>query len=133
MFHECHLTLPIGPGSHLDAALSFYRALRIYPSPVELVMIYQKTVPPPIFQVCDVASLLILWSHTLSQIVMEMMQTDVSNQSSPSGPVPGKPQSVASEDEDETSPTRTGPPSETSSQEWDNVTDPGSSAQSGIF
>lgn len=62
-----------------------------------------------------------------------MMQTDVSNQSSPSGPVPGKPQSVASEDEDETSPTRTGPPSESSSQEWDNVTDPGSSAQSGIF
>lgn len=31
--------------------MSFYRALRVYPSPVELIMIYQKTVPDPIFKV----------------------------------------------------------------------------------
>ena len=36
---------------HLPAALSFYRALRVYPSPVELIMIYQKTVPEPVFKV----------------------------------------------------------------------------------
>lgn len=35
----------------LPAALSFYRALRVYPSPVELIMIYQKTVPEPVFKV----------------------------------------------------------------------------------
>ncbi|KZT72532.1 MAS20-domain-containing protein [Daedalea quercina L-15889] len=40
-----------GPMFHLPAALSFYRALRVYPSPVELIMIYQKTVPEPVFKI----------------------------------------------------------------------------------
>lgn len=31
--------------------MAFYRALRVYPSPVELIVIYQKTVPEPIFKV----------------------------------------------------------------------------------
>ncbi|KAJ3972130.1 hypothetical protein EV361DRAFT_907327 [Lentinula raphanica] len=39
-----------GPMFYLPAALSFYRALRVYPSPVELMMIYQKTVPEPVFK-----------------------------------------------------------------------------------
>ncbi|THV08202.1 MAS20-domain-containing protein [Dendrothele bispora CBS 962.96] len=39
-----------GPNFHLPAALAFYRALRVYPSPVELMVIYQKTVPEPIFK-----------------------------------------------------------------------------------
>ncbi|KAK2465945.1 hypothetical protein APHAL10511_001586 [Amanita phalloides] len=39
-----------GPEFHLPAALSFFRALRVYPSPVELIMIYQKTVPDPVFK-----------------------------------------------------------------------------------
>ncbi|KAG7097394.1 hypothetical protein E1B28_004744 [Marasmius oreades] len=39
-----------GPDFHLPAAMSFYRALRVYPSPVELMVIYQKTVPEPIFK-----------------------------------------------------------------------------------
>lgn len=39
-----------GPAFHLPAAMCFYRALRVYPSPVELVVIYEKTVPPPVFQ-----------------------------------------------------------------------------------
>ncbi|KAG1806501.1 uncharacterized protein HD556DRAFT_1322289 [Suillus plorans] len=39
-----------GPIYHLSAAMCFYRALRVYPSPVELVVIYEKTVPPPVFQ-----------------------------------------------------------------------------------
>ncbi|KAJ9119407.1 hypothetical protein QFC24_005640 [Naganishia onofrii] len=38
-----------GPVNEVSAALCFYRALRVYPSPVELIMIYQKTVPAPIF------------------------------------------------------------------------------------
>ncbi|EPT03618.1 hypothetical protein FOMPIDRAFT_1022232 [Fomitopsis schrenkii] len=40
-----------GPMFHLPAAMSFYRALRVYPSPVELIMIYQKTVPEPVFKI----------------------------------------------------------------------------------
>jgi len=44
----------IGPDFHLAAAMSFYRALRVYPAPVELIVIYQKTVPEPIFKVCIV-------------------------------------------------------------------------------
>jgi import receptor subunit TOM20 len=36
----------------LQAAISFYRALRVYPSPVELITIYEKTVTPAVFQVC---------------------------------------------------------------------------------
>lgn len=31
--------------------MCFFRALRVYPSPVELLMIYQQTVPEPIFKV----------------------------------------------------------------------------------
>ncbi|KAI6034553.1 hypothetical protein BKA83DRAFT_672528 [Pisolithus microcarpus] len=40
-----------GPTFNLPAALCFYRALRVYPSPVELIVIYERTVPPPVFQV----------------------------------------------------------------------------------
>ncbi|KAJ2753369.1 mitochondrial import receptor subunit tom20, partial [Coemansia nantahalensis] len=39
-----------GPGQHAAAACSFYQALRVYPNPVELVMIYQKTTPEPVFK-----------------------------------------------------------------------------------
>lgn len=55
-------------------------------------------------------------------MVMDMTNLDVSS-SSPSHPSGGS----LSDDlgDGETSPTRGGPPSETSSQEWDKVTDPG--------
>ncbi|KAF8076722.1 MAS20-domain-containing protein [Lyophyllum atratum] len=51
-----------GPEYYLAAAMSFYRALRVYPSPVELIVIYQKTVPEPIFK-----------------MVMDMTNLDVKN------------------------------------------------------
>ena len=35
----------------MTAALCFFRALRVYPSPVELIAIYQKTVPEAVFKV----------------------------------------------------------------------------------
>jgi import receptor subunit TOM20 len=55
MFSAFHLpctmfNVVIGPEFYLPAAMSFYRALRVYPSPVELIVIYQKTVPEPIFK-----------------------------------------------------------------------------------
>ncbi|KAJ7886748.1 mitochondrial outer membrane translocase complex, subunit Tom20 domain-containing protein [Mycena leptocephala] len=40
-----------GEPFHLPAALSFYRALTVYPSPSELLGIYQKTVPDAIVKI----------------------------------------------------------------------------------
>ncbi|THH11720.1 hypothetical protein EW145_g459 [Phellinidium pouzarii] len=37
-----------GPQNYLEAAVYFYQALRVYPSPMELIGIYQKTVPEPV-------------------------------------------------------------------------------------
>jgi hypothetical protein len=45
------LTRHTGPLYKLPAALEFYRALRVYPSPVELIGIYEKTITPAVFTV----------------------------------------------------------------------------------
>lgn len=39
----------LGPEQYENAILPFYKALKVYPAPMELVMIYQKTVPEPVF------------------------------------------------------------------------------------
>ncbi|KAL0950169.1 hypothetical protein HGRIS_010162 [Hohenbuehelia grisea] len=39
-----------GPAFYLAAATAFYRAMQVYPSPMELLAIYDKTVPKPIFE-----------------------------------------------------------------------------------
>ncbi|KAH9965901.1 hypothetical protein BC827DRAFT_777388 [Russula dissimulans] len=49
-----------GPDFVVEAALAFFGALRVYPSPVELIVIFQNTVPEPVFK-----------------IVLEMMRLDV--------------------------------------------------------
>src|ERR1700733_6712106 len=107
-----------GPEFNLQAALCFYRALRVYPSPVELIVIYQKTVPDDVFKVSASNWRFEHPVDRVHQIVMEMTNLDVSSPSS----------SVERElpEEDESSPVRTGPPTEASSQEWDKLTDPGS-------
>ncbi|KAG6378570.1 hypothetical protein JVT61DRAFT_12835 [Boletus reticuloceps] len=87
-----------GPTFYMPAALCFYRAIRVYPSPLELIMVYEKSLSPPVFQ-----------------LVMQLVNLDVS--SSPSSEREG-PASIPDED-DELSPL--GPPSEASSQEWDKV------------
>ncbi|KAI0346773.1 MAS20-domain-containing protein [Trametopsis cervina] len=103
-----------GPAAALPAALSFFRALRVYPSPVELIMIYQKSVPEEVFK-----------------LVVQMTNLDVSDDASPSEPPsvvePAKqsPSQTRDDEAAETSPERSGPPSETSSQDWDRLTDPG--------
>ncbi|KAG0229305.1 hypothetical protein BGW42_001645 [Actinomortierella wolfii] len=38
-----------GPEGYEMAAICFYKALKVYPSPAELVMVYQKTIPPEVF------------------------------------------------------------------------------------
>ncbi len=37
-----------GKPHYVDAAIAFFRALKVYPSPYELIVIYQKTVPPEV-------------------------------------------------------------------------------------
>ncbi|KAI8087046.1 uncharacterized protein B0P05DRAFT_533471 [Gilbertella persicaria] len=39
-----------GEAYYNDAVLPFYMALKVYPAPMELIMIYQKTIPEPVFQ-----------------------------------------------------------------------------------
>ncbi|KAJ1309036.1 hypothetical protein OPQ81_004717 [Rhizoctonia solani] len=47
-----------GPAFEVPAALAFYRALRAYPSPMEIIMIFQNTLPAHIFAlVMELASL----------------------------------------------------------------------------
>ncbi|KAI0353457.1 MAS20-domain-containing protein [Trametes cingulata] len=73
-----------GPAFYLPSAMAFFRALRVYPSPVELIMMLQNTLPAPIFKV-----------------FMELVNADVS------APLSEK-KREGSVDEVETSPTRTG-------------------------
>ena len=56
-----------GPAFALPAALAFFRALRVYPSPVELIMLYQSTLPAEVFAVSTTLiaiSYMYLTSHT---------------------------------------------------------------------
>ncbi|KAI8991850.1 mitochondrial outer membrane translocase complex, subunit Tom20 domain-containing protein [Mycotypha africana] len=39
-----------GPTAYDDAVVFFYKALKVYPAPMELIQIYQKTIPEPVFQ-----------------------------------------------------------------------------------
>uniref|UniRef100_A0A8H8CL10 Mitochondrial import receptor subunit tom20 n=1 Tax=Psilocybe cubensis TaxID=181762 RepID=A0A8H8CL10_PSICU len=90
-----------GPRMYLPAAAAFFRALRVYPSPVELIGIYEKTIVDPVFK-----------------LVMQLTQLDVSDFNSPIH------NNMLDLDDNATPPR--GPPSETSSQEWDKLTDPDS-------
>ncbi|KAF9095362.1 hypothetical protein BGX23_000588 [Mortierella sp. AD031] len=40
-----------GPEHYSLAAICFYMALKVYPAPAELVMVFQKTIPPEVFTV----------------------------------------------------------------------------------
>jgi import receptor subunit TOM20 len=44
------LTKP-GDENEIHAALAFYRALRVYPSPVDLLNIYDKSLKPPVLEI----------------------------------------------------------------------------------
>lgn len=37
-----------GPENYAEAAVCFFKALKVYPAPAELVMVYQKTIPPEV-------------------------------------------------------------------------------------
>ncbi|KAH9482350.1 Mitochondrial import receptor subunit tom20 [Psilocybe cubensis] len=95
-----------GPRMYLPAAAAFFRALRVYPSPVELIGIYEKTIVDPVFKVCCTLFPLAYYSPTTLFTAGHAIN------------------SVRHLDDNATPPR--GPPSETSSQEWDKLTDPDS-------
>lgn len=37
--------------THLDAAVSFYKALKVYPQPKDLISIYDRTVPKDVLEI----------------------------------------------------------------------------------
>ncbi|TIB01726.1 hypothetical protein E3P94_01329 [Wallemia ichthyophaga] len=102
----------MGPESALKAATAFFKALKVYPSPVELLMIYERTVPPPIFQ-----------------LVMQMTSQEVANAQSQKAPEQPKSGSIEEDvTEDSQKPSTEAPtgipasaPSDTSSHEWENI------------
>ncbi|KAI5919468.1 mitochondrial import receptor subunit tom-20 [Camillea tinctor] len=55
-------TLAADPSSTLEAALAFYKALKVYPSPEDLITIYDKTVDK---RVLDVLAEMIAHDETL--------------------------------------------------------------------
>ncbi|KAF7724917.1 hypothetical protein EC973_000576 [Apophysomyces ossiformis] len=48
---EKYFMAQVGEAFYPQAILPFYMALKVYPAPMELIMIYQKTVPAPVFQI----------------------------------------------------------------------------------
>ncbi|CEP11533.1 hypothetical protein [Parasitella parasitica] len=58
-----------GPSYYDEAVLPFYKALKVYPAPMELVMIYQKTIPEPVFS--TITTIL-----AIEQKAMEGQQTE---------------------------------------------------------
>lgn len=43
-------SVPLG-ANHIEAALAFYKALKVYPQPKDLIAIYDKTVPKDILEI----------------------------------------------------------------------------------
>lgn len=42
--------LSVVPGQEIQSALAFYRALSVYPNPTDILNVYQKSVPPQIYE-----------------------------------------------------------------------------------
>jgi import receptor subunit TOM20 len=40
----------LGEAFYNDAVLPFYKAIKVYPAPKELINIYQQTLPQPVFE-----------------------------------------------------------------------------------
>lgn len=54
-----------GGTDHLEAALCFYRALKVYPQPEDLVKIYDQTVPKPVL---DILSEMVAMDASLNHV-----------------------------------------------------------------
>jgi hypothetical protein len=81
-------------------------------------MIYQKTVPEPIFKVYIFSLPTVQLLTSNFQLIIDLTNLDVSTPSSPTAK-PAEESDAA--ESNETSPTQSGPPSETSSHEWDKL------------
>lgn len=43
--------IALGPANYIAAATAFFKAIKMYPAPVELIMIYQKATPEEVFDI----------------------------------------------------------------------------------
>ncbi|WWC63594.1 uncharacterized protein I303_106199 [Kwoniella dejecticola CBS 10117] len=103
----------MGPDYQVQSASHFYRALRVYPQPLELLGIYQRVVPPPV------------WA-----LLIEL--TSLSGASAASGPGAGAippPAQASVADIDDASPVSGDAPSPNSASqgsgtEWEKLSEP---------
>jgi len=47
----CQDGMSLGSSDQIEAALCFYKALKVYPQPKDLITIYEKTVPKPVLDI----------------------------------------------------------------------------------
>ena len=59
-----------GPVYFFDAAVTFYQCLRLYPSQMELLMIYQKMLPEPVMAVRRIIQLCNTPNDTLRRLLV---------------------------------------------------------------
>lgn len=65
----------LGPDHYDEAVLPFYKALKVYPAPMELIMIYQKTIPDAVFQV--IASIMAIEVRKNTALIIGVVLTNV--------------------------------------------------------
>lgn len=127
----------MGADKYLEAAASFFKALKVYPQPVELIMIYQKAVPKEVFDtIMRIVSKDIATGGGAEGAAMSAASLDEVDDDAPaSSAAPAAVDETAKEDDaeefkiDEQSTTPStaqpaaprGTESTTSSQEWDTL------------
>ena|ERR1700736_5595212 len=82
-------SLTVSGSDNVEAALCFYKALKVYPTPSDLIGIYDKTVPKVRFlcrQRCSIAD---PYEQPVLDILAEMIAVDSSLHVRPFGAGPG--------------------------------------------
>ncbi|KAK8854551.1 hypothetical protein IAR55_003290 [Kwoniella newhampshirensis] len=78
----------MGSEYHVKSASHFYRALRVYPQPLELLGIYQKVVPPPV------------WNLLIEITSLSSSELSGAGARSSAGAIPAQPQASVADIDD---------------------------------
>lgn len=107
----------MGPDHYLEAAGAYFHAVKVYPSPVEIIMILQKAVPKEIFDTV----MLIISKDVASGEQYGAGNLDEVDEDAPS-PIQGRASELASQPAGSSAAQQQGTDSgTTSSQEWDTL------------
>ncbi|SDA01457.1 BZ3500_MvSof-1268-A1-R1_Chr10-1g02685 [Microbotryum saponariae] len=101
------------PEFFIASAIAFYKALKVYPAPQELIMIYQKTQPPPVFDL--VMELITLEYVTLTGLVAAFRMSGLASSSTSRDPRDGSSDPLL-EEIDDASPSQQQAQAQASSQ-----------------